>query len=90
MAYSMAAPLYIGCYIVWDNPDDGEVNERWHDETLESLEPITHGHYMVETDLTASPTRARDSLAPGGWERVQEIQQRYDPQGIFYGHIGQA
>jgi FAD/FMN-containing dehydrogenase len=90
MAYSMAGPLYIGCYSVWDNPADDEVNERWHHETLKSLEPITRGHYMGETDLLASPTRAAESLGPGVWERVKEIRRQYDPQGIFYGHIGQA
>jgi FAD/FMN-containing dehydrogenase len=90
MAYSMAAPLYIGCYSVWDSSADDEANERWHHETLRSLEPITRGHYMGETDLLASPTRASESLAPGVWERLQEIRHRYDPQGIFYGHIGQT
>jgi FAD/FMN-containing dehydrogenase len=90
MAYSMAAPLYIGCYSVWDNAADDEANERWHRETLQSLEPITRGHYMGETDLLASPTRAAESLAPGVWERLQAIRQRYDPNGVFYGHIGQA
>jgi FAD/FMN-containing dehydrogenase len=90
MAYSLAAPLYIGCYSVWDSSADDEANERWHHETLRSLEPITRGHYMGETDLLASPTRASESLAPGVWERLQEIRHRYDPQGIFYGHIGQT
>ena len=87
---SPAAPLYIGCYSVWDNADDDEANERWHRETLKSLEPITRGHYMGETDLLASPTRAAESLAPGVWERLQTIRRRYDLQGVFYGHIGQA
>jgi FAD/FMN-containing dehydrogenase len=90
MAYSMAGPLYIGCYSVWDNATDDEANERWHHETLKSLEPITLGHYMGETDLLASPTRAAQSLAPGVWERLQTIRRRYDPQELFYGHIGQA
>jgi len=45
-------------------------------EMLRSLEPVTRGgYYMGETDLTASPTRARDSLTPDVWERL---------------HIGQA
>ena len=51
---------------------------------------ITHGHYMGETDLLASPTRAAESFAPGVWQRLQAIRQRHDPQGVFYGHIGQA
>jgi FAD/FMN-containing dehydrogenase len=45
---------------------------------------------MGENDLLASPTRAAESLAPGVWERLQAMRRRYDPYGIFYGHIGQA
>jgi FAD/FMN-containing dehydrogenase len=90
MAYSMAAPLYIGCYSVWDNAENDEANERWHHEMMRSLEPIARGHYMGETDLLASPTRAAESLAPGVWERLQAIRRKYDPEGIFYGHIGQV
>jgi hypothetical protein len=39
----------------------------------------TRGHYMGETDLLASPTRAADSLTPGVWERLQAIRRQYDP-----------
>jgi hypothetical protein len=56
-----------------------QTNDRHH-ETLKSLEPITRGHYMGETDLLASPTRAAESLAPGIWERLQTVRQRYDPK----------
>ena len=90
MAYSMAAPLYIGSFTIWENPEDDEANQRWHRDMLRSLEPVTRGHYMGETDLTASATRARDSLAPGVWERLKAIRQRYDPNGAFYTHIGQS
>lgn len=90
MAYSMAAPLYIGSFTIWENPEDDEANQRWHREMLRSLQPVTRGHYMGETDLTASPTRARDSLGPGVWERIQEVRRRYDPEGVFFEHIGQT
>jgi hypothetical protein len=90
MAYSLAAPLYIGVYSVWNNAADDEANERWHNKTIKSLEPITRGHYMGETDLLASPNRAAESLAPGVWQRLQAVRQRHDPNGVFYGHIGQA
>ena len=60
---------------IWENPEADEANQRWHRDMLRSLEPVTRGYYMGETDLTASPTRARDSLTPGVWERL---------------HIGQA
>ena len=28
MAYSLATPLYIGCYSIWDNAADDVANER--------------------------------------------------------------
>ena len=88
-AYSLAAPLYLAIYSIWDNAADDAANTRWQTETIQSLGPITRGYYMGETDLLASPTRAAASLAPGVWERLQAIRQRYDPPGVFWGHIGQ-
>jgi len=43
---------------------------------------------MAETDLTASATRARDSLGSGVSDRLQAV--RPHPQGKFYGNIGQV
>jgi FAD/FMN-containing dehydrogenase len=37
-----------------------------------------------------APDRAARSPAPGVWERLQAVRQRYDPQSLFHGHIGQA
>jgi FAD/FMN-containing dehydrogenase len=90
MAYSMAEPLYIGIWTTWESATDDQSNRRWHHETVESLRPITRGHYMGETDLLASPRRAAESLGPGVWERLQAVRQRYDPEGVFWGHIGQS
>jgi FAD/FMN-containing dehydrogenase len=88
-AYSLAAPLFLAIYSIWENAADDAMNRRWQQETIQSVAPITRGHYIAETDLLASPTRAAASLAPGVWERVQAVRQRYDPQGVFWGHIGQ-
>jgi hypothetical protein len=74
MADSMAGPLYIGCYSVWDDDADDEANERWQHATLKSPEPITHGQYMGETDLLSWPTRAAESLGPGVWQRLEAIR----------------
>jgi FAD/FMN-containing dehydrogenase len=90
MAYSLAASLYLGCWTTWENAADDEANLLWHRETVQSLAPVTVGHYMGETDLTAAPDRAARSLGPGVWQRVQAVRRRYDPQGRFFGHIGQT
>jgi FAD/FMN-containing dehydrogenase len=90
MAYSLAAPFYIGCYSIWENAADDEANLRWQRGTVQSLEPIALGYYIGETDLLASPSRAAHSFAPGVWERLQAVRQQYDPHSVFYSHIGQA
>jgi FAD/FMN-containing dehydrogenase len=88
-AYSLAAPLYLASYSIWEQAADDAANRRWQHETLQSLAPVTRGYYMGETDLLASPTRAAASLAPGVWERLQAIRHQYDPEGVFWGHLGQ-
>jgi FAD/FMN-containing dehydrogenase len=88
-AYSLAAPLYLAIYSIWERAADDAANQRWQRETIAAVASDTSGYYMGETDLLASPTRAADSLAAGVWERLQAIRQRYDPQGVFWGHIGQ-
>jgi FAD/FMN-containing dehydrogenase len=90
MSYSMAAPLYVGCWSTWENAADDEANVRWQQETVQSLAPFTVGHYMGETNLLAAPNRGARSFGPGVWERVQAVTRRYDPQGLFFTHIGQA
>jgi FAD/FMN-containing dehydrogenase len=90
MAYSLAAPLYVTSYCIWKDAADDAVNMAWQRETARALEQFAVGHYIGETDLTASPTRAAESFAPGVWERLQAVRQQYDPQGVFFGHVGQA
>jgi hypothetical protein len=73
MADSMAGPLYIGCYSVWDDAADDEANERWQHATLKPPNPSRTGS-MGETDLLSSPTRAAESLGPGVWQRLEAIR----------------
>jgi FAD/FMN-containing dehydrogenase len=88
-AYSMATPLFVAFYSIWERAADDAANMRWQREAIQSLAPVTRGYYIGETDLLASPTRAAAALAPGVWERLQAIRRQYDPQGVFWGHIGQ-
>src|SRR5262249_15651205 len=90
MAYSHAAPFYIGVWTCWQDAAADALNLRWHREPGQALEPVAAGHYIGETDLLASPTRAQHTFAPGVWERVRAVQDEYDPHGVFERHIGQA
>jgi hypothetical protein len=33
----------------------------------------------------AHPDYARLSFAPASWERLTDLRQRYDPEGLFFG-----
>src|SRR5262249_58818271 len=63
-AYSLAAPLYIAIYSIWERAADDAANLSWQRETIQSVAPVTRGYYMGETDLLASPTRAAYSPPP--------------------------
>lgn len=86
-AFSMIAPLYLGCYAVWDDAADDAAHLAWSSALMHALAPHGVGHYLGEADLTAAQ-RAERSFAPGHWQRLQTLRRRYDPHGRFHGFPG--
>jgi FAD/FMN-containing dehydrogenase len=83
-AFSMTGNLYGGAWTMWEDAADDAVNMAWHDESLRLLEPYVVGHYVAESDTVAHPEFARLSFAPASWQRLQELRQTYDPEGVFF------
>jgi FAD/FMN-containing dehydrogenase len=83
-AFSMTGTLYGGAWTMWDDAADDAVNSVWHDETQRLLEPYVAGHYVSETDTVAHPEFARLSFAPANWQRLMELRQKHDPEGLFF------
>lgn len=86
-AFSMVAPLYLGCYAVWDDAGGDEAHLAWSRDLMHALEPSGVGHYLGEADLSAAQ-RAERSFAPGHWQRLQAVRRAYDPSGLFHGFPG--
>jgi FAD/FMN-containing dehydrogenase len=87
-AFSMTGNLYGGAWTMWDDAADDAVNSAWHDETQRLLEPYVAGHYVAETDMVEHPEFARLSFAPANWERLAELRQKHDPDGLFFDFTG--
>ncbi|MDX2170800.1 MAG: FAD-binding oxidoreductase [Deltaproteobacteria bacterium] len=86
-AFSMVAPLYLGCYAVWDDAVHDAAHLAWSRDLMRALEPHGVGHYLGEADLTAAQ-RAERSFGAAQWQRLQALRRRYDPQRRLHGFPG--
>jgi FAD/FMN-containing dehydrogenase len=82
-AFTVQAPLFINCFVGWDEAADDAANLAWLDQAVRRLEPLTVGSYINETDLFARPAHAKRALSPAAWERLAAVRGRYDPEGLF-------
>lgn len=88
MAFSMPGSVFAGVYGIWQDPSQDATNQQWVRQAGKLLDPITVGHYIGETDLTADTNRARQCFAPPNWQRLQQIRKKYDPDGLFFDYLG--
>jgi len=82
-AFSMTAQSLLLCYAVWERAEDDATNAAWHREAIAALDRFAVGHYVGESDIVASPSRAERSYAPANWARLKALRQTYDPGGLF-------
>lgn len=88
-AFSIAAPVFLICYAIWDSPAADDINRAWHSDVVARLEPCSTYHYIGETDLNR-PSRARRSFAPANWERLQALRAMHDPDHLFHSILDQG
>ena len=82
-AFSMVGPVFSCTYAIWQDADQDEANLAWVRTTSEKLAPISLGHYIGEADLDIA-ARSRRSFAPDVFDRLRELQRRYDPASLFH------
>jgi FAD/FMN-containing dehydrogenase len=89
-AFAVRGRTLLDCYAVWRRPAEDEANETWLRDATAVLDPVTAGHYVGETDLTAAPTRAARCYPEHTWRRLRELRAQLDPDGVFhtYPHPG--
>jgi FAD/FMN-containing dehydrogenase len=81
-AFSMVAPVFSCIYAAWPEADDDAANLAWLRQASASLQPVSVGHYIGEADLALAERTPR-SFSDAAWSRLQSLQRRHDPAGLF-------
>jgi FAD/FMN-containing dehydrogenase len=53
------------------------------------MDPFAAGHYVNEVEAR-HPDRFRQCFSTVGWERLEALRRRYDPDGVFHGFLSAA
>lgn len=89
-SFSKMGRHYIATYMAWDNEDDDEANLNWLDQSIETTQPFTLGHYVNEADGHRYPDRIENSFSPESWNRLKQLRQQYDPNALFHSYLGHS
>lgn len=88
IALSMDGRSYGGSWAIWEKPEDDAANFQWQDEVIAILKRFTSTHYIGETDIVQDNARVQGSYTQQKWQRLQQIREQYDPQGVFFSYLG--
>jgi len=81
MAFSMQGNVYIAAYTIWaDEADDASMQE-WITTRFRALEPLSHGSYLGDADLTR---RSSKFMADANFAELQRLRDMYDPDRRFF------
>ena len=58
------------------------------DESVKLVKPYTRGHYPNEINPQRYPDAIRACFSPEKWQRLAELREQYDPQGVFHSYLG--
>ncbi|WP_300156899.1 FAD-binding oxidoreductase [Solidesulfovibrio sp.] len=86
-AFSMSARYYGGPWTQWRDAGDDAAATRWHDRCLDLLTPLACGHYISESSMVRRPDFVRRSYSESAWNRLRELRQKHDPDGVFYDYF---
>lgn len=87
-AFTRFGDLTVSVYGTWSSPDEDDRNREWVRRSMRPLDNFKDGHYIGETDLTASPSRLEEAYPADKWERLMRVVSRFDPDGRFHGFVG--
>lgn len=79
---------YMSWYLIAETEEDIEPNYQWMDEAVALMQPLAVGRYINEIDSVRYPQHVQECFRPADWERLEQLRQRYDPQGVFHTYVG--
>lgn len=84
-ALSMSGKVYGGPWTMWRDPADDQANADWHHELTAALRPFNVGYYIGESNAVERPATAVQAFAAENWQRLADLRDKYDPDGVFFG-----
>ena len=88
--FSSNARNYINCTLIWDEKKDDDLNFQWLGNAQQLMDPFAKGHYVNEVDARLNPDRIRRSFSEPNWNRLLQLRQKFDPEGVFHTYLGHA
>lgn len=61
--FSSLATTYVGCYAIWDEEKDDEVNYKWLGDCIPLMDPYNKGHYVNEVEPRFNPDRLKQCFS---------------------------
>lgn len=87
MALSMSTKVYGGPWTMWTEAKDDQINGDWHRELTALLRPDNVGYYIGESNTVERPSNAVQAYSPENWQRLADLRDTYDPEGLFFGYF---
>jgi len=81
MAFSMQGNVYIAAYTIWADEADDETMQEWITTRFRALEPLSHGSYLGDADLTR---RSSKFMADANFAELQRLRDVYDRDRRFF------
>lgn len=86
-ALSASGKIYGGPWTMWWDAADDEANIAWHRKLIETLRPHNAGYYIGESNAVDRPATAAEAFATENWQRLADLRDKYDPDGVFFGYF---
>ncbi len=80
MAFSLEHDVYLATYAIWSDPADDERMRSWVHGAHARLAAVGEGVYVGDSDLARRPDRF---LSDAHRARLDEVERRRDPDGVF-------
>jgi FAD/FMN-containing dehydrogenase len=84
MAFSLQTEAYVASYLVYDDAAKDRMLRQWLNDAWGAAQPVTAGQYLGDSDMSNRQLKVLDD---GHWLRLQQIIERYDPDGRFVGYL---
>ncbi len=85
MAFSLEDDTYIALYGVWAKASDDAANVAWATDRMSEMERLATGIQLADENLGRRPARF---VGDPNLARLDELRDRFDPDGLFHPWMG--